>query len=202
LTPGSEFTFAALWDPKTGFSTLRNGKLVAVSSTPPRPETRPSKLLFDDLDFLDDDDWDGRSPPSHFASINSSKDVEQDDIPNIRISEPEPFEDYPLQLAALCGAPDLDPSVSFSNSKYTSSSEEDEGFFDSYNYHEDCEPHLVSDQHVTSVKGILQKWSASLAFSFLEHYNLYLDIAIPQRRPQFFIHSRRTFVTVSISSST
>ncbi|KAJ2920059.1 hypothetical protein MD484_g292, partial [Candolleomyces efflorescens] len=138
LNPGSEFTFAALWDPKTGFSTLRNGRLVAVSSTPPRPENRPSKLLFEDLDFLDDDDWDSRSPPSRFDSVGSSNEVEQDDdIPNIRISEPEPFDDYPLQLAALCGAADLDNSDSFSKSQYSTSSEEDEGFFDSYHDHED-----------------------------------------------------------------
>ncbi|KAJ2924429.1 hypothetical protein H1R20_g12669, partial [Candolleomyces eurysporus] len=151
LTPGSQFTFAALWDPKTGFSTLRNGKLVAVSSTPPRPENRPSKLLFDDLDFLDDDDWDGRSPASRFGSVDSSKDVNQDDIPNILISEPEPFDDYPLQLSALCGTSDLDASVSLSKSKYTSSSDEDEGFFDSYNDHGDCEPHLPSRFSSTTI---------------------------------------------------
>lgn len=147
-TPSSELTFAAIWDPNKGFCTLRDGKLIPVSNTPPRPEKRPSKLLYDDFDYSDggwemqtDESTQVATPPdSHNVSLATSP-SDSDDGYVFRPSESQPF-DYPAQYANFCDSPELDSGKTKlpQEKEYT----EDEGFFDSFQEHPDCDPHLNS----------------------------------------------------------
>ncbi|KAF5336501.1 hypothetical protein D9611_006581 [Ephemerocybe angulata] len=167
-TPSSELTFAAIWDPNKGFCTLRDGKLIPVSNTPPRPEKRPSKLLYDDFDYSDggwemqtDESTQVATPPdSHNVSLATSP-SDSDDGYVFRPSESQPF-DYPAQYANFCDSPELDSGKTKlpQEKEYT----EDEGFFDSFQEHPDCDPHLAK-------------------FPLLNHHILHLDITIPQRGP-------------------
>jgi hypothetical protein len=161
MTPKSQLTFAALWDPTKGFCTLQGGVLVPVSDRPQRPEHRPSKLLYD-ADFYPTD-WDVDSEPTltnsdslptpqnsrHAFSLSSLK------AKKLTIGTPAspeaPF-DYPSQYAAFCDSPkQIDPS------QLPDHDLEDEGFFDSFGSHSDCEPHLVRPSPFTCMASHAQE---------------------------------------------
>lgn len=164
-TPNSDLTFAAIWDPQKGFCTIRDGRIVAVSATPPRPETRPSKLLYEDTPLSSA--WDMQTIPDEVSSSDEYQPSTPSDslhgaYNTLRVrnqavvaasdssgyvfqpSESQAF-DYPAQYARFCDMPEIleDGLV-----KYATGSpprDHDEGYYESItNDHPDCEPHLPS----------------------------------------------------------
>ncbi|TFK26200.1 hypothetical protein FA15DRAFT_304797 [Coprinopsis marcescibilis] len=122
LTPNSVFTFAALWDPKKGLSTLRDGKLVQVTSGPKDDSDTDSDTGSGSQ--LEVNDFDCIQEIIYFPRTNDPSNPQREAIPS-------------STLNGLKGRWNGEPYY------------EDEGFFDTYQ-HTDGDPKLASRFSVTT----------------------------------------------------
>jgi len=115
-----------VWDPKTGFATLKDGKFVSVGP-PPRPETRPEKLLYEP--------WDEEQPERVSQKPTIPEDVFPSPAELARRSTMRKRVDPVEGRGEPPNYVEIPPMIIV---------EEGQEAYDPHAAHADCEPHLVS----------------------------------------------------------